>query len=167
MDVREAITLIGSAAMCKESGVAKVTVDVAKKNNRFQETSAGQKMWNVCKAHALDVDGVNGNGEDGQAELPIADPLLVRIKKEELRQKAADADKRERLNEEANGTLVPAEDVAARHGLAGTHLRSTIDSVRRDLDTTLCDGCREVVLGQYDAGFRAGIEAVRAALEGE
>ena len=103
MDVREAITLIGSAAMCKESGVAKVTVDVAKKNNRFQETSAGQKMRNVCKAHALDVDGVNGNGEDGQAELPIADPLLVRIKKEELRQKAADADKRERLNEEANG----------------------------------------------------------------
>ena len=166
MDVREAITLIGSAAMCKESGVAKVTVDVAKKNNRFQETSAGQKMRNVCKAHALDVDGVNGNGEDGQAELPIADPLLVRIKKEELRQKAADADKRERLNAEADGRLVPAGDVAARHGLAGTHLRTTIDSVRRDLDTTLCEGCRDVIVAEYDGTMRTTIDAVLKALEG-
>ena len=167
MDVREAITLIGSVTMVQESGVAMVTVNVAKKNNKFQATSAGHKMMEVCKAHALDVDGVNGNGLDVQDELPNLDPLLVRIKKEELRQKSADADKRERLNAEADGELVPVGQVAARHGLAGSHLRTTIDSVRRDLDTTLCDGCREVVLGQYDAGFRAGIEAVRAALEGE
>ena len=57
MDVREAITLIGFPAMCRESGVARVTVDVAKKNNKFQETSAGQKMRNVCLAHGLDLVG--------------------------------------------------------------------------------------------------------------
>ena len=44
--------------MCKESGVARVTVDVAKKNNRFQATSAGEKMREVfAKPMALTLTG--------------------------------------------------------------------------------------------------------------
>lgn len=170
MDVREAINLVGLVALAKQAGVAKVTVETAKRANRFANTKAGQKMRNVCRIHGLDVDGVNGTAAmvgPEQGELDIQDPLLVQIKKEELRQKAADADKRERLNAEAEGTLVPVEQVSARVALAGSHLRASIDAVRRDLDTTLCDSCREVGLGHYDAGFQAGIQAVLAALEGQ
>ena len=112
------------------------------------------------------TDEVLGTRATEGAVSGVEEPLLIRIKREELRKKSADAEKVERLNAEAAGRLVPLEDVAARHGLAGSHLRTTIDSVRRDLAATLCDGCREVGLGQYDAGFQAGIEAVRSALEG-
>ena len=169
MDVTQAINIIGQREMVRRAGVSVATVERAKRENRLAPTKAGRKMLAVIQAEGL------GNGtaapagdapDPEQQDLPIDDPLLIRIKKEELRKKAADAEKQERLNAEAEGRLVPVEDVAARHGLAGSQLRATIDAVRRDMDTTLCDGCREVVLSGYDAGWQAGIQAALKALEG-
>ena len=126
MEPRQAIEIIGLNEMVRRSGVARVTVQRARSDNRFAPTKAGRKMQAVVAAEGL------GNGvEPGdQPDLPIQDPLLIQIKRAELAKKEADASEKERKNAEAEGRLLPAADIAAAYGYSTAHSSAPVWTAR-------------------------------------
>ena len=93
-------------------------------------------------------------------------PIVSQIKDAQLRQTLAAAAEKERKNAEAEGRLLPADEVAAKVGHAGAQLRTGIDGGRRRIEALLCEGCREVIVAEYDGTMRTTIDAVLKAWEG-
>ena len=107
-----------------------------------------------------------GEDEPSQPDLPLDEPVSIEIKKAELAKKRADAAKIERLNAEAEGRLLPADEVAGRIGHAGAQLRTGLDGLRREIEAQLPEDCRDAILGTFDAGIELTIRAFSDALEG-
>ena len=161
MEVSQAIELIGLREMSRRAGVSKPTVEKARNTNGFCDTIAGRKMRSVCAAEGFEIGGVSGE----QPDLPIQDPLAVQIKQAQLAKNQADAATATRKNAEAEGLLLPADEVAGRIGHAGAQLRTVIDGVRREMEAQLPEDIRDAILETYDAGFSIGLDAVTKAWE--
>ena len=163
MNVSEAIDLIGIREMARRAGVAKATVERAKRANLFSHTIAGRKMRTVCSVEGMEIGGAP---TAGQGDLSIEDPLPQQLKRAQLVRAEAEASKMERLNSEAEGRLLPAADVASRVGHAGAQLRTGLDGVRREIEAQLPDDCRDAILATFDSGVGLTVGAVTKAWEG-
>ena len=69
-------------------------------------------------------------------------------------------------NDEAEGLLLPVDEVRSRLGAAATFLRTGVDGARRSVEVVCCDECRGAVVAQFDGAMNATIAAVLGALEG-
>ena len=101
-----------------------------------------------------------------QPDLPMEQPVVSQIKDAQLRHTRAAAAEKERKNAEAEGRLLPADEVAAKVGHAGAQLRTGIDGGRRRIEALLCEGCRDLIVAEYDGTMRTTIDAVLKAWDG-
>ena len=114
----------------------------------MSSSPTGARIRQAIRDEGLKLDGdVPTGGEQS---------IVSQIKDAELRQKMAAAAEKERKNAEAEGRLVPADEVASRIGHAGAQLRTVIDGVRRDIEVRLPEDLRDTILDAYDAGFKLG-----------
>ena len=164
MNVREAIETIGMDRLAKLAGCTRTTIDRTKQKGDFSSSPTGARIRQAIRDQGLALDGDQVGGE--QPDLPMEQPIVSQIKDAELRQKVAAAAEKERKNAEAEGRLLPADEVAAKVGHAGAQLRTGIDGGRRRIEALLCEGCREVIVAEYDSTMRTTIDAVLKAWEG-
>ena len=72
---------------------------------------------------------------------------------------------KERENAVAAGGLLDLETVSARISQAGVAFQRGQAAARRSIEAVCCDGCREVVVVEFDGAMNETIIAVRGALE--
>ena len=93
--------------------------------------------------------------------------LSTQLRKEDLAWKSERARGVRMKNDEAEGLLLPADEVKARISQAGVAFQRGQAATRRSIEALLCEGCREVFIAEYDGTMRATIDAVLKAWEGE
>ena len=165
MEVREAIDTIGHARLAVLSGVARATIDRTRIRNAVSLTAAGRRVRQAIIDQGIDLaDGAMDDGS--QPDLPMEAPTDLRLRRAQMAKAEADAAEKQRKNAEAEGRLLPADEVAAKVGHAGAQLRTGIDGGRRRIEALLCEGCRDVIVAEYDGTMRTTIDAVLKALEG-
>ena len=167
MNVREAIETIGMQRLAELAGCTRTTIDrtkvqkgVISGNHDGRAHPAGDP-----RPGAIPLDG---DRPDRRGATRFADPdqpIVSQIQDAALRQKLAAAAEKERKNAEAEGRLLPADEVASRIGHAGAQLRTVVDGVRREIEAQLPDDLRAAILETYDAGFKLGLDAVTKAWE--
>ena len=111
MNVSEAIETIGQVRLAELAGCARLTIDRAKLRGAFSSTPTGARIRQAIRDQGLALDGDAPTGGEQS--------IVSQIKDAELRQKVAAAAEKERKNAEADGRLVPADEVASRIGHAG------------------------------------------------
>ena len=168
MNVREAIETIGMQRLAELAGCTRAlatTIDRTKQRGDVSSSPTGARIRQAIRDQGLALDGDVPTG-GAQPDLPMDQPIVSQIKDAELRQKMAAAAEKERKNAEAEGRLLPADEVAAKVGHAGAQLRTGIDGGRRRIEAFLCEGCRDVFCAEYDGTMRTTIDAVLKAWEG-
>ena len=166
MNVSEAIETIGQARLAELAGCTRATIDRTKIRGDVSSSPTGARIRQAIRGEGVALDGDVPTGGE-QPDLPMQPPVVEQIRAAELRQKRAAAAEKERKNAEAEGRLLPADEVAAKVGHAGAQLRTGIDGGRRRIEALCCEGCREVIVAEYDGTMRTTIDAVLKALEGE
>ena len=157
MNVSEAIETIGQVRLAELAGCARTTIDRTKQRGAFSSGQTGARIRQAIRDQGLALDGDAQTGGEQS--------IISQIKDAELRQKMAAAAEKERHNAEAEGRLVPANEVAAAVGNAGAQLRIGLDAARRSLEAILCDSCREAALERLEADHSLTVGAVTTAWE--
>ena len=165
MNVREAIETIGMQRLADLAGCTRTTIDRTKQRGDVSSSPTGARIRQAIRDQGLALDGDVPTG-GAQPDLPMDQPIVSQIKDAELRQKVAAAAEKERKNAEAEGRLLPADEIAAAVGHAGAQLRTGLDGGRRRIEALCCEGCRDVIVAEYDGTMRTGIDAVLKALGG-
>ena len=139
------------------AGCSRTTIDRTKVRGAFSSSPTGARIRQAIRDQGLALDGdVPTGGEQS---------IVSQIKDAELRQKVAAAAEKERKNAEAEGRLLPADEVAVAVGHAGAQLRIGLDAARRSLEAVLCDSCREAALERLEADHSLTVGAVTTAWE--
>ena len=125
----------------------------------MSSSPTGARIRQAIRDQGLVLDGDVPTG-GVQPDLPMEQPVVSQIKDAQLRHTRAAAAEKERKNAEAEGRLLPADEVAAKVGHAGAQLRTGIDGGRRRIEALLCEGCRDLIVAEYDGTMRTTIDAV-------
>ncbi len=165
MNVREAIETIGMQRLAELAGCTRTTIDRTKQRGDVSSSPTGARIRQAIRDQGLALDGDVPTG-GVQPDLPMEEPIGIRLRRAQAGKAEADRAEKERKNAEAEGRLLPADEVAARVGHAGAQLRTGIDGGRRRLEALLCEGCRDVIVAEYDSTMRTTIDAVLKAWEG-
>ena len=150
MNVREAIETIGMQRLAELAGCTRTTIDRTKQRGDFSSSPTGARIRQAIRNEGLPLDGDVVGGE--QPDLPIEDALSVRLQRAKIAAQAEIARWRRLKNDEAEGLLLPVDEVQARLGTAATLLRTGVDGARRFRGSLL----RRVPYGYSTAQFRRG-----------
>ena len=131
----------------------------------FSSSPTGARIRQAIRDEGLKLNGDDVG--DQQPNLPTEDPLSVRLQREKIAAQAEMARGRRMKNDEAEGLLLPVDEVRARLGAAATLLRMVADGTRREVEPVCCDKCRDPVVAKMEATMNATIAAVLGALEGK
>ena len=148
--------------MSELAGVTMATVDRTKIRGAFSSRPAGARIRQAIRDEGLKLEGDDG-GE--QPDLPAEEALSTRLRKEDLAWKSERARGVRMKNDEAEGLLLPADEVKARVSQAGVAFQKGQAAARRSIEAVCCDGCRDAVVVEFDGATNATITAVRGALE--
>ena len=162
MNIRESIETIGVKRLSELAGVTMATVDRTKIRGAFSSRPAGARIRQAIRDEGLRLDGDDIGGEP---DLPTEEALSTRLRKEDLAWKSERARGVRMKNDEAEGLLLPANEVKARISQAGVAFQKGQAAARRSIEAVCCDGCREAVVVEFDGATNATITAVRGALE--
>ena len=157
MNVREAIETIGMQRLAGLAGCTRTTIDRTKQRGDVSSSPTGARIRQAIRDEGLKLDGDDAGG----------DALSTRLRKQDLAAKSERARGLKMKNDEADGLLLPVDEVRARLGTAATFLRTGVDGARRSVELVCCDGCRGTVVAEFDGAMNATIAAVLGALEGK
>ena len=124
MNVREAIETIGMQRLAELAGCTRTTIDRTKVRGAFSSSPTGARIRQAIRDEGLKLDGDEVGGE--QPDLPMEDALSTRLRKQDLAAKSERARSLRMKNDEAEGLLLPVDEVRARLGTAATFLRTGV-----------------------------------------
>ena len=166
LTLSEQLAAVPVRELAKLADVAPTTVGRAKLSvvtaGKLPNSNAGRRIGAALNARF----GKKSKVPQQQA-LPLQENIHERIKREELKHKAEAAREKKRKNDEAEGLLLPVDEVRTRLGQGGALLRTGVDGTRRRVEAVCCEKCQVAAVEQFDAGMRAALDAVLRALEGE
>ena len=164
MNVREAIETIGMQRLAELAGCTRTTVDRTKQRGDVSNSPAGARIRQAIRDEGLNLDGDDVKGEpDLSTELALSS----RLREQDLAWKLERARGVRMKNDEAEGLLLPVDEVSAKLIQAGVAFQKGQAAARRSIEAVCCDGCRDAVVAQHEAAANATIAAVRGALEGK
>ena len=108
---------------------------------------------------------MDGDVGGEQPDLPTEEALSTRLRKEHLAWMSERARGVRMKNDEAEGLLLPADDVKARVSQAGVAFQKGQAAARRSIEAVCCDKCRGPVVAEHEAAAITTIAAVRGAFE--
>ena len=165
MNIRESIETIGVKRLSELAGVTMATVDRTKIRGAFSSRPAGARIRQAIRDEGLKLDGDDVGDELPDLSTELA--LSTRLREQDLAWKSERARGVRMKNDEAEGLLLPADEVKARISQAGVAFQRGQAAARRSIETVCCDGCRDAVVVEFDGAMNATIAAVIGALEGE
>ena len=164
MNIREAIETIGLKRLSELAGVTIATVDRTKIRGAFSSRPAGARIRQAIRDEGLRLDGDEVGGE--QPDLQTEEALSTRLREQDLAWKLERARGVRMKNDEAEGLLLPVDEVSAKLIQAGVAFQKGQAAARRSIEAVCCDKCRGPVMAEHEAAANATIIAVRGALEG-
>ena len=163
MNIRESIETIGVKRLSELAGVTIATVDRTKIRGAFSSRPAGARIRQAIRDEGLHLDGPDVVAE--QPDLHTEEALSTQLRKEDLAWKLERARGVRMKNDEAEGLLLPVDEVSAKLIQAGVAFQKGQAAARRSIEAVCCDGCRDAVVVEFDGATNATIIAVRGALE--
>ena len=163
MNIRESIETIGVKRLSELAGVTMATVDRTKIRGALSSRPAGARIRQAIRDEGLKLDGDDVGGEQPDLSTELA--LSSRLREQDLAWKSERARGVRMKNDEAEGLLLPADEVKARVSQAGVAFQKGQAAARRSIEAVCCAKCRGPVVAEHEAATNATIIAVRGALE--
>ena len=165
MNVREAIETIGMQRLAELAGCTRTTIDRTKQKGAISSNPTGARIRQAIRDEGLPLDGDVVGGE--QPDLPIEDALSVRLQRARIAAQVETARARRLKNEEAEGLLLPVDEVRSKLAAAANLFRTGMDAERRAVAGVCGPCCLDAAVAEMEAVHGVTIAAVLGALEEE